>query len=95
MGRTAGPSRYGEGERCYLQALAPQTLMRDVDFSFLREQERQGPDGPSALDLFAGLAEGARPAVLGRLWVSAPGTLSPLHYDLTDSYLCQVRARAR
>jgi ribosomal protein L16 Arg81 hydroxylase len=33
--------------------------------------------------------------VLGRLWVSAPGTVSPLHYDLTDSYLCQVRGVKR
>lgn len=33
--------------------------------------------------------------VLGRLWVSAPGTYSPLHYDEQASYLCQVRGRKR
>ena len=38
-------------------------------------------------------SEGA--GVLGRLWVSAPGTLSPLHYDAQDSYLCQVRGEKR
>ena len=38
---------------------------------------------------------GGGTGVLGRLWVSAPGTVSPLHYDLTDSYLCQVRGVKR
>lgn len=33
--------------------------------------------------------------MLGRLWVSSPGTVSPLHYDETDSYLCQVVGRKR
>jgi len=74
------PLLYGEDERVYLQALAPYAMMRLVDFSFL----------PTATD--AGAAQGA---VLGRLWVSAPGTLSPLHYDAQDSYLCQVRGAKR
>ena len=33
--------------------------------------------------------------VLGRLWVSAAGTYSPMHYDCQDSYLCQVRGHKR
>ena len=86
------PLLYGTGERCYLQALAPHDMMRDVDFSFLEYAARP----PSALDeeQDAEEEEGG-PAVLGRLWVSAPGTVSPLHYDLTDSYLCQVRGVKR
>ena len=73
------PLLYGETERVYLQALAPYSMMRLVDFSFLPTD--------------AGAA--AQGAVLGRLWVSAPGTLSPLHYDAQDSYLCQVRGVKR
>ena len=33
--------------------------------------------------------------VLGRLWVSAAGTYSPMHYDCQDSYLCQVLVLVR
>ena len=55
------PVLYDDNERVYLQALAPPSLMSDVDFSFLPDVQ------PSS--------------VLGRLWVSTPGTYSPLHYD--------------
>jgi hypothetical protein len=72
------PLLYGEGERCYLQALAPHEMMRDLDFSFLT------PSAQPPVD-----------QVLGRLWVSAPGTVSPLHFDATDSYLLQVRGTKR
>ena len=95
------PLLYGAGERCYLQALAPHGMMRDVDFSFLEhaarppsvlDEEHTAQDADDAQD--AEQEEGG-PAVLGRLWVSAPGTISPLHYDLTDSYLCQVHSSTR
>ncbi|KAL1522949.1 hypothetical protein AB1Y20_017913 [Prymnesium parvum] len=33
--------------------------------------------------------------VLGRLWVSTAGTVSPLHFDMQDSYLCQIRGAKR
>jgi len=74
----APPLLYGDEERVYLQALAPPSLMADVDFGFL-------PEAPP----------GGYASVLGRLWVSAPGTLSPLHFDEQDSYLCQVRGAKR
>ena len=65
------PLLYGEGERVYLQALAPHAMMQLTDFAFLAAPpERQ---------------------VLGRLWVSAAGTYSPMHYDCQDTYLCQAR----
>ena len=95
------PLLYGaKGERCYLQALAPHELMRDVDFSFLCASQQPpsfGPDeGVDGLDDATVDSDGQSiPSVLGRLWVSAPGTVSPLHYDLTDSYLCQVRGTKR
>jgi len=81
------PLVYGEGERCYLQALAPHAMMRGVDFGFLPGSVVGGGGG--------GAAREAAPPVLGRLWVSAPGTYSPLHYDMQDSYLCQVRGCKR
>ena len=33
--------------------------------------------------------------VVGRLWISTPGCVSPLHFDEQDSYLCQIRGRKR
>jgi len=55
-----------------------------------------GAEASSSSDEEAEAAEGRDDAVpLGRLWVSAPGTVSPLHFDATDSYLCQVRGRKR
>ena len=91
------PLLYGtDSERCYLQALAPHALMRDVDFSFLRASQQPPSFGPDEGSDPTGDAVGQSvPSVLGRLWVSAPGTVSPLHYDLTDSYLCQVRGTKR
>ena len=65
------PLLYGEGERVYLQALAPHAMMQLTDFGFLAAP----PERP----------------VLGRLWVSAAGTYSPMHYDCQDTYLCQAR----
>lgn len=97
------PLLYGaDGERCYLQALAPHAMMRDVDFSFLCASQ-QPPAISADEEDEGGLADAtggaaafeATPSVLGRLWVSAPGTVSPMHYDLTDSYLCQVRGTKR
>ena len=103
-----GPLLYGEGERCYLQALAPYAMMRETDFAFLDRSMH-----PPLLETSLGRRRsiwrravssiwrrgrgrgGGAQGVLGRLWVSAPGTVSPLHYDLTDSYLCQVRGRKR
>ena len=46
-------------------------------------------------DFLAAASDRQPDAVLGRLWVSAPGTVSPLHFDQQDSYLCQVRGRKR
>jgi len=104
-GRT--PLLYGEGERVYLQALAPHAMMHQVDFSFL-ELRHQPLAGQSGADLKSSKDSGPGspseeysqqsdhpPTVLGRLWVSAPGTVSPLHYDMADSYLCQVRGAKR
>jgi hypothetical protein len=71
------PLLYGEDERVYLQALAPPALMGEVDLCFLPDPVREENEGRAC----------------GRLWVAAPGTVSPLHYDETDSYLCQVRER--
>ena len=79
--RGRAPLLYDEDERVYLQALAPHAMMRQVDLSFI----------PSAQ---TAAAERGAP-VLGRLWVSAPGTLSPLHYDEQDSFLCQVQGEKR
>jgi hypothetical protein len=70
------PLLYGEEERVYLQALASPSLMGEIDLCFLPEPVREENEGRAC----------------GRLWVSAPGTVSPLHFDETDSYLCQVRA---
>ena len=85
-------------------------MMRDVDFAFLdyhvqppiyeeeaEEAEEAGEEEAEEAEEAGeegGGSEGGA-AVLGRLWVSAPGTVSPLHYDLTDSYLCQVRGTKR
>jgi len=44
---------------------------------------------------FSFLAVPPERPVLGRLWVSAAGTYSPMHYDCQDSYLCQVRGHKR
>ena len=87
------PLLYGVEERCYLQALAPYAMMQGIDFSFLPNAQREPlpPRGP--LSRFRRTS--APPTPLGRLWVSAPGTVSPLHYDQTDSYLTQVRGRKR
>ena len=46
-------------------------------------------------DFLAAASEKQPDSVLGRLWVSAPGTVSPLHFDQQDSYLCQVRGVKR
>jgi hypothetical protein len=103
------PLMYGAGERCYLQALAPYSMMRELDFSFLPEQQpqpqrrrrqqqqRQRQRGwPGPRELLARLRRHPLTTTpLGRLWVSSPGTLSPLHYDETDSYLAQVRGEKR
>ena len=103
------PLMYGAGERCYLQALAPYSMMRELDFSFLPEQQpqpqrrrrqqqqRQRQRGwPGPRELLARLRrQPLTTTPLGRLWVSSPGTLSPLHYDETDSYLAQVRGEKR
>lgn len=93
------PLLYGDDERCYLQALAPHALMRDVDFSFLSAAQQPPPLETDEFDYSFDTADdngdGSASSVLGRLWVSAPGTVSPLHYDLTDSYLCQVRGTKR
>jgi hypothetical protein len=95
------PLLYGDGERVYLQALAPYRMMRDVDFSFLTARQAAScgvaaPPRRRAARLRARLRREPRPpAPLGRLWVSAPGTVSPLHFDMTDSYLCQVVGRKR
>jgi len=75
--RGRAPLLFGEEERVYLQALVPPALMREVDLRFLPEEAREKNEGRAC----------------GRLWVSAPGTVSPLHYDETDSYLCQVGAQ--
>ena len=92
------PLIFGDTERCYLQALAPYKMMEALDFSFLSDSpeppmppsEGQAGEGGGEDDGDAGDSNGSAPSVLGRLWVSAPGTVSPLHYDNTDSYLCQV-----
>ena len=92
------PLIFGDTERCYLQALAPYKMMEALDFSFLSDSpeppmppsEGQAGEGGGEDDSDAGDSNGSAPSVLGRLWVSAPGTVSPLHYDNTDSYLCQV-----
>lgn len=68
------PLLYGEDERVYLQALASPALMGEIDLCFLPEPVRDENEGRAC----------------GRLWASAPGTVSPLHFDETDSYLCQV-----
>ncbi len=78
------PALYAEGERCYLQALAPHAMMDGVDFAFLEGSGGGGSGGG-----------GGGGGTLGRLWVSTPGTYSPLHYDEQDSYLCQVRGVKR
>ena len=83
------PLLYGEAERCYLQALAPYSMMRQLDFSFL-PQGMSYAAGPPSRGLLSVFRRRSSPTILGRLWVSAPGTVSPLHYDATDSYLCQV-----
>ena len=117
------PLLYGDGERVYLQALAPHAMMELVDFSFLPGRSsgrsssaafgRQPSTRAAPLRALARLLSWPRggggggggaasdstsvrqPPVLGRLWVSAAGTVSPLHYDMQDSYLCQVRGAKR
>ena len=96
------PLLYGSGERCYLQALAPYAMMRQVDFSFLPSDAAGSASAARAPGAAPGLVgrllrrtRRPPPPLLGRLWVSAPGTVSPLHYDATDSYLCQVRGVKR
>jgi len=117
--RGRAPLLYGDGERCYLQALAPHSMMRDTDFAFLDQASQPpilelelddddaleeevdaavGDEAESEAEGTAGCDDGrggGSTGVLGRLWVSAPGTVSPLHFDLTDSYLCQVGGAKR
>ena len=68
------PLLFDDGERVYLQALATPAMMDEIELNFLPNDIREENEGRAC----------------GRLWVSAPGTVSPLHYDETDSYLCQV-----
>ena len=83
------PMLYGEEERCYLQALAPYSMMRQLDFSFLPSAPPQAA-APRGLFGRIGRRQPAAPPPLGRLWVSAPGTISPLHYDETECMLAPV-----
>lgn len=77
VGRRGRQAVLHEDERCYMQALAPYEMMRQIDFSFFTSDSEK------------------MPITLGRLWVSAPGTVSPLHFDATDSYLCQIQGKKR
>ena len=75
------PLVYGSGECLYFQAPLSPTLLSDTDLS-------APPFALPALGAAAPwLTQGAR------VWVGVRGAVSPLHWDVSHSFLTQIRGR--
>mmetsp|Transcript_3292 Transcript_3292/g.9460 ORF Transcript_3292/g.9460 Transcript_3292/m.9460 type:complete len:192 (+) Transcript_3292:201-776(+) len=91
------PRVYMGGEQYYMQADLTRELLADVEFKsgvfaelWSRRLDRC-PPGRGDMDLPRRLCWGQQP----RAWISGPGSVSPIHYDSSPSFLVQVRGEKR
>ncbi|KAK9816704.1 hypothetical protein WJX72_003966 [[Myrmecia] bisecta] len=96
--------RYPGQEFCYMQAAVPKRLLKDIQPDQHWAFNSRGISAISSINVVTGWLQMAgdwqprdsgKDLLLARMWVSPAGTVSPLHYDIPDSILTQIRGRKR